>query len=679
MITSSNNSSHVLKNNVSDIFEQIKKKAEDLSTSEGSIPLFQNLNNPTNLTNPQIISLRKAYKYENSEDSKNKSKLNKSRNKIHSMKRVKSEISELHDEFLISEQIKKILLQKEPKLIFDKPKKRIYEDYSKKNFKDKDKKNKTIEQIYNNEDVWTKLKRINNISKDKKVRVNKRKNISAREYVSDTKNIQLMKYIHKNKIERFNMLTNLKKTELDSISNTILSLENNKDFIVNNYHEKYASYVNYLKKRKDEEEKSDFELFLTSEKIRREISQLQLRYNKKKKEKNFIVNMALLLIQIKEKLRKIPEKAVSLFENNMKGLDGQRRAMKKPKTVFTKTNKIIFDDELNKILKYRGRVIYKDIFEFDYDYQQIEDRVRNKFKEKEKLDIEIEDLKEEYNRVKEEAAFDPYAEDKEELKRIINKLKAKNEELKQEIISLKVKFSDARFNILTKKKHILKHSTSTISIRRNNINSSGNGIINDKDNDFFLNNANIYYDNYSTLYGFKSPYTLSNFNFNKMIDVSDLYISCFKLYKISKNNLFDEIEINFDVEKNMKSPKINEDLVIIKMLEYIDQVVTLLIIQKSHCMSDINLRKKYEKIKNLLERDKRRMRFINKFKEEEEKQKLKIQELELKKNKVNYIPSKKSEYKYYFKAQKDHLIKIKKLAELRKSPTFEDFLYDIMV
>ena len=49
-----------------------------------------------------------------------KKKIIKSRN-THSLKRNKGEISELHDEFLISEQIKKLLLQKEPKIIYDKP------------------------------------------------------------------------------------------------------------------------------------------------------------------------------------------------------------------------------------------------------------------------------------------------------------------------------------------------------------------------------------------------------------------------------------------------------------------------------------------------------------------------------------------------------------------------------
>ena len=678
MITSSNNSSHILKKDVSDIFEQIKKKAEDLSTSEGSMFLLQNLSNPTNLTNPQIISLRRPGVPENSDESKNKSKIIKSRNNIRRFKKVKSEISELHDEFLISEQIKKLLLQKEPKKIFDKPKKRIYDDYPKIRSHEKDIKNKTIQQIKKEDgDFISKLKKINYIPKDKKeVRVNKRKNISTKDYISDTKEIQLMKYINKNKIQRIKMLINLKKTELESLSHTILSLENNKDFIKNNYNEKYASYVNYLKKRRDEEEKNNFNLFLTEENIKHEISQIQIKYNKKKKEKNFLINMALLLIQIKEKMRTIPEKAILLFDKNisMKASDGHRK-IKKPKTVYNKTvNKLIFDEEINKILKYRGTPIYNDIFEFDYDYQQIEDRVRNKFKEKDKLDIEIAELKEEYNKVKKEAEFDQYAEYKEDLKKIINKLKIKNEELKQDIIALKIKFSDERHNILNKTKHILKNPS--LTLKKNY--SSGN-MINQNNNNYFFNTSNLYYDNYSTLYGFKNMFTLSNFNFNKMREVSDLYISCFKLYNTSKDNLFEEFDINFDVENNMKSPKINEDLVIMKMLEYIDQVVTLLIIQRNNYMSKPNLKKKYEKIRNLLEREKRRMRFINNIREEEQKQRLKLKELELKKSKVNYIPTKKSELKYYFKAQKDHLIKLQQLAELRKPSTFEDFMYDIMI
>ena len=680
MITTSNNSSHILKKDVSDIFEQIKKKAEDISTSEGSFHLFQNLSNPTNLTNPQIVSFRRIPRIDkgNQDDSKNKTK-NKSRNEIPKLKRVKSEMSELHDEFLISEQVKKLLLKKEPKIIFDKCRK-MNRDIPIKNKNLEKDKYETIEPIKNEGDIWTRLKNINYIPKDEKeIRVNKRKNVSAREYLSNTKDIQMMKYINKNKVQRLIMLQNIKNKELSSINHTLLSLENSKDFIITNYREKYASYISFLKKQKDQEEKNNFDLYLTKEKLKKEISHLQFKCNKLKKEKMFLINISLLFIQIKEKMRKVPEKAFLFFDKDSHFIKGQKRIMKKPKTVLTKSTKI---EDINRIMKYKGKIIYNDIFEFEYDYKQIEDVICNKFKQSQKLKLEIEELKEEYNKIKEYVESDPYAEDKNQCNIILNKLKAKNEELKQEIIALKIKFSDERHNILTKKKHILKHSLSSLSLKSNNHLGTydNNNSNNNKNNgNIYFNNTNKYSDTYSTIYGFKNIYTLSNFNFNKMRDVSDLYMSCFTLYKTSKDNLFDEIEINFDVEKNMKSPTINEDLVIIKMLEYIDQVATLLIIQRSNYLSKDNLRKKYEKIRNILETDKRRMKIINNFKEEEKKQMLKIKELELKNNKVHYIPKKKIESKYYFRAQKEHSIKLKELAELRRPSTFEDFMYDILV
>lgn len=39
-----------------DVFEQIKKKSEEISTSEASIKILHSLSNPTNLTNPLIIN-----------------------------------------------------------------------------------------------------------------------------------------------------------------------------------------------------------------------------------------------------------------------------------------------------------------------------------------------------------------------------------------------------------------------------------------------------------------------------------------------------------------------------------------------------------------------------------------------------------------------------------------------
>ena len=65
------NNSNILRKDASDILDQIRKRAEDISTSEGSNFIFCNLSNPTNLTNPQIITLRKNDNLITSELSKN--------------------------------------------------------------------------------------------------------------------------------------------------------------------------------------------------------------------------------------------------------------------------------------------------------------------------------------------------------------------------------------------------------------------------------------------------------------------------------------------------------------------------------------------------------------------------------------------------------------------------------
>jgi hypothetical protein len=296
------------------------------------------------------------------------------------------------------------------------------------------------------------------------------------------------------------------------------------------------------------------------------------------------------------------------------------------------------------------------------------------------LETEIEELKEIYNKEKAEKENDPETEDIKQCTLLLNKLKIKNEELKKEKISLKIKFSDKRHNILNKSRPILQHSLSSISLRSSNNNNINNINSNNSKSsiNYFLKTNMYYYDTYNTL-GLNNLFTLSNFNFKKMHNVSELYNYCFNLYKTAKNNLFDDIEVHFEVEKNMTYPIINEDIIILKMLDYIDKVLSLLLFQKQNYLSDGELRKKYEKIKSLVEREKRRMKFIYNFRQEEEKKKKKLKELELKKNIVKYIPTKKIDYNYYFRAQKEHLAKLKKLTEIKKPITFEDFMYDVMV
>lgn len=57
--------------------------------------------------------------------------------------------------------------------------------------------------------------------------------------------------------------------------------------------------------------KNSLSLFLQKERIKTEIAQLQVRFNKIKKDRLFMVNMILLQIQVKEKNEKYTRKSLN--------------------------------------------------------------------------------------------------------------------------------------------------------------------------------------------------------------------------------------------------------------------------------------------------------------------------------------------------------------------------------
>ena len=76
---------------------------------------------------------------------------------------------------------------------------------------------------------------------------------------------------------------------------------------------------------------------------------------------------------------------------------------------------------------------------------------------------------------------------------------------------------------------------------------------------------------------FKKYFTIEKFDFNK---ASNLFLSCYNLYNITKENYFSEKDIQFDIDIKRGSTLEPEKTTILKMLEYIDKIVTLLINQK---------------------------------------------------------------------------------------------------
>ena len=688
------NTSNVLRKDASDIFEQIRKKAEDISTSEGSFRVFHNLSNPTNLTNPQIISIRRV---DNSNISKSNNRLNKARtrNRLNQFKYDKSTIestkNELHDQLLMNEQIKRLILKKKQKYAFDinletqKQNTRHFFNLTQKmKLPPKIKKNRTMETIGEEGTL-------------KAIRVNKRNHITARDYISTSRNIQLLRFLRKNKIEEINMLTNMQKSEMDTLTSNIESLETNKETIITNYNIKYVSYVNFLIKQKDKEERKNIDLIIETSKIRKEILQIQTKINKVQNEKTEKLNLILLLIQIKERIRKLPEMAYKLFgtSDNPKNLKHKTYIQNNPKEFIKKITfkkqissikfqeKIKNSEELKKILKYKGKIIYNDLYEFEYDYNQLELKIRNKIEYNENIKQDVQELKTQLNLIKSESEHDPNEEKEKRLHNILNDLKFINEELNSELVSIKIRFNintnknqfKSRNNFDTKNTRI-KHSFTT-----NNINKhlELNKINNTKTSNNFFNtlltsDSNTIYSP-QTILSFKKYFTIEGFDFSK---ASNLFFSCYALYNLTKENLFQEEEIKYNIDVKRGFSFEPEKATILKMIEYIDIIVTLLIKQKNMYLENNHLRKKYEKIQELLEEEKRRNKFIDGLKKDQEKRRLKLKKLNRKKDKLRYISFRKVENKYFFKAQKEQIKRAIDLAELKRTPNFEDFMFDVL-
>ena len=707
------NNSNILRKNASDILDQIRKRAEDISTSEGSNFIFHNLSNPTNLTNPQIISLRNNDQLMQSEATKisNKNfKKRRTRNIPRPYKRMKEvddeTIINLHDQFLISEDIKRLILRKGEKIIFNKSYKKPENLDSNKNelFQLTNikkhgktlKKNRTLD-IFGEEgkEIWDKLAENIRNKREKIIRVNDRKNTKVLDYITRTKNIQLLRYIHKNKKEKLNILVNLRTSEINTLNDNIESLENSKDLMMTNYDKKYIKYINYLKKQKDKEEKAFIDLLIKSGSIKKEIFKLQTKISKVHREKMLKLNLILLFIQIKERIKTVPDIAFILFgaadKNKNKNLtllkkdlsrqSVRRLSLYKDIDINKINEKNLYSNDTKKIMKYKGKLMYNDPDEVFYDLSQIEESLRRKIIENEDLKFEIKGLNEEYNHLKEEDQDGQEDEKVKHLQNILNRVMYQNEQLQSELNSIIVKYNinnDTKFhklnNILTNiNKTYLKKSSSSNDILTFQDNRT------DTNNQFFNTfqmNENSPMYNPKTILTFKKYFSIEKFNFNT---ASNLFLSCYNLYNTTKDNFFLEQDLKFDVTIQRGSSKEPEKKTILKMVEYIASVHSLLIKERNIYLSDKILKKKYEKIKELCEKEKRRKKIIDDLKKNEEKRREKLKKLNFKKDKFIYISTHKIENKYFFKAQKDKKTKAINLAQNKKPPGFEDFMYDVMV
>ena len=304
---------------IPDILEQIKKKSEEISTSDASLKFLQNLSNPTNLTNPQIItSLNKNQKYLVKKN--NKLPLLKPNKLIFSNdytkrvpKKSKSEaifsnLSPFSTIDPINLDIYHNLIDKaELEILSDKNNlkatKRIMMEKINRNIKSGRNYNNLNNPFYkfpnNNSEaqekvnIWEKIKKANivQMSKEKDKKTNFIKFIPRRDYIEKTNLIKLLQYNNKNRNKRYYNYLSKKNSQIKTTNDTMNKILKSIEYLDNKYNDEFVAYINYLEKELEKEKNQDIILKTKKNEILYEVNKLKRQIDKITSKKKDLINI----------------------------------------------------------------------------------------------------------------------------------------------------------------------------------------------------------------------------------------------------------------------------------------------------------------------------------------------------------------------------------------------------
>lgn len=639
-----------------EIFEQIKKQTDEMSTSEGSNYLLKNLSNPTNLTNPQIKGDIKK-KFGRTLKQNIKKSLSTNRINRKNLPKTKSETN-IIKEYLFSpnKKLKHLLensledkkkeKEKDIDINIDKEKINSLINKSKINTARNFMKDNAIgkQKIFLNP-IWDKLLSARNFhKKDKEIRINIGNKNYVRNYIDNTNEIRNLKYLIKNKVERFERLKEIKDSELLMVERTLNAIEKSKKYIENSYYKNYISYLIFLNRTVEKEKNKSFELINDKFKLIKEINKLNNMLEKLFEEKYNILLWISLQIQVKEKLIKLPKYYFYILEEN----DYYKTYIYKNKSDLHKKNEkekekiSVSQKEREKILHYRNNIIYDSIDKFLEPYSILENRWFVHLKKNQIIQKEIEELKKEY--ISEKEYLDTQDEN---MKRKIN-------EKSNLLQNLKSEYQKLKSQIPKKKKMIYSKSSLTLlDINRSNLIT--NEIYNNTKNFSPKNNTN----RNQVLFSF------SNYS-NK-----NLFEEIINLFNIIKQNNF----IEFDYHKFKK--KYNYDS-LLPIMNYIERVTYLLIEEKKHYYNNPKLKAIYKKKEEKIVKENRKIRYFYILKMKDLKQKEKIKKIQERINKDVFISRKTADYSYFNKANRlnKNNENNEKMSKKNKH-NFEDFMFDL--
>lgn len=646
-----------------EILEQIKKQNEEFST-DGSVQLFKNLSNPTNLTNPQIIGTQRTNVTTTKSPSSSCYKKIVPKLKKRKIYRTKTDIDLIRDILFNKQNESKNLIKKEEKNI-------ILKKNNINDFLDEKTSCLTTKGKVKLKPIWEKIKTPKvSLIKQKDIRINITKKVLARNFVDDYKMISQIKYNTDIKREKFERMINIKYSQLSSINNTEEKISKLKDIILKDYNKNYVLYLRFLNNNLEKESQISNELLGDSLKIKSEINKLNNKIIKIIERKCTILKWIGFFIQVKEKLKDIPEFYFDILEenDNYNVYNLGDEIFRKTKFIITDFSHLILkkknlesqqikisETTREKILKYRYNLIFEEPEEIMDHYTNLQSKWLKEIEQLDNLVKEIDSLKQKISNFEESNfIWDE--------KRLIEKLKlVKNiyHQLKNQYDLLKSQ----------DRKVIKKICGDELSPKISKINSPD---IYDNIYNAMLNNLNFY----TVKTNSNKNRINSSFKGAENLINTNLYNLILDLFSTLNQNNF----IKFDFSNFIKNININP---IFEIMNYIELAVNFLFQEKYKYLQDPNLKEKYLTIQANFSKENKRYKILKLIKLRQLKLNKQIKEMNEKGKRKKYLTKRKIDYSLYKKLNMNKPKKIQerneetKKEEKKAMPNLEEFLEDL--
>ena len=649
-----------------EILEQIKKQNEEFST-DGSVQLFKNLSNPTNLTNPQIIGTQRTNVTTTKSPSSSCYKKIVPKLKKRKIYRTKTDIDLIRDILFNKQNESKNLIKKEEKNIILKKNNINY-------FLDEKTSCLTTKGKVKLKPIWEKIKTPKvSLIKQKDIRINITKRVLARNFIDDYKMISQIKYNTDIKREKFERMINIKYSQLSSINNTEEKISKLKNIILKDYNKNYVLYLRFLNNNLEKESQISNELLGDSLKIKSEINKLNNKIIKIIERKCTILKWIGFFIQVKEKLKDIPEFYFDILEenDNYNVYNLGDEIFRNTKFIITDFSHLILkkknldsqqikisETTREKLLKYRYNLIFEEPEEIMDHYTNLQSKWLKEIEQRDNLVKEIDSLKQKISNFEESNfIWDE--------KRLIEKLKlVKNiyHQLKNQYDLLKSQ----------DRKVIKKICGDELSPKISKINSLNSPDIYDNIYNAMLNNLNFY----TVKTNSNKNRINSSFKGAENLINTNLYNLILDLFSTLNQNNF----IKFDFSNFIKNSNINP---IFEIMNYIELAVNFLFQEKYKYLQDPNLKEKYLTIQANFSKENKRYKILKLIKLRQFKLNKQIKEMNEKGKRKKYLTKRKIDYSLYKKLNINKPKKIQerneetKKEEKKAMPNLEEFLEDL--